>query len=191
MEIKSRKPSVSESRASDFLPQSAEAVAVLRERADHLATRIIDKAAIKNAVTYICFRIGQNDQYGIPYQYATAIASHVTYSKVPWTPAFIAGTVNRRGSLVTILDLKQLFYGQTASHDNDIYIIFVTANNMTVGIIADSIVGSIDYDPSTLDPPLATAKVIKPEYILGLHEGKTAVINIEAILSDPQLQIKI
>ena len=61
---------------------------------------------------------------------------------------------------------------------------------MTIGILADDIVGSDTYDSSTLDNPLISDNVIKSNYILGLHHGNTAIIHLENIGRDIKLQLK-
>ena len=176
--------------ACHLMPKGKDAEAILKKRAVLLSTLPISERKAGELSHYICFRLGVNDQYGIPYQYASEIISHANVTAVPFAPSFIAGVINHRGALISVLDLKNFFYNQTTVHGTDTQIIFVKANNMTVGILADSVVGSDYYESSTLMPSLAGHGLLKPKFIIGLHHGVIAIINVEAILSDKSLQLK-
>jgi len=176
--------------AAGFMPQGEEDLRILHERAELFAKHAIDNIENAHEVSYVKFRLGVHEQYGIPYQYAKEVMHNVTLTKLPFVPSLIAGIINRRGMLLAVLDLKQLFHIQPTEYDNNSYIIVVMGNGMTIGILADGIEGSNAYDPITLDVSLSSDGVIKPEYIVGLHKGRTAIINVEGILSDPQIQVR-
>lgn len=178
--------------ASNLLPQGKDVLPLLQSRAERLAQReitVIDKENI----AYVRFRLGtgaHSEQYGIPYCYAKEVMRNTIPTPLPGTFPFIAGIINRRGALLTVLDLKQFFHTQLSPYDKESCVIIVTAGGITVGLLADSIEGSDCYDLATLDGPLSSGEAVKPEYIIGLHLGVTAIIHVEAMLSDPKLQMK-
>ena len=173
-----------------LLPHQENELKILRERADQIAKPVIDYTPKTQVDAYVCFRLGL-EQYGLPFQHAKEAMHHLSPSPLPQVPEFIAGVINRRGALLAVLDLKRLFHIQPPGYEKDTYILVATGNKMTIGILADSIEGSRHYDPSTLDTPLPSESIHKPEYILGLHqEGCTALLNINAILSDIQSQVR-
>jgi purine-binding chemotaxis protein CheW len=108
---------------------------------------------------------------------------------LPCSPHFVAGIINRRGALLTVLDLKKLLFRQSADYQNKNSIIIVSDNQITVGILADQIVGNQYYDLKLLDASLPSENIIKPEFIVGLHQGKVAMLNISAIITESQLQL--
>lgn len=173
--------------AADLMPKQKEATRILHERANYLAIHETDTKEKKGFISYIKFRLGANESYGVPYHYTKEVMQHMTPIKVPFLPDFIAGVINHRGALLAVFDLKKLFHIQS-SVVNQAYVILITNQHMTVGILADSIDGSDAYDPTALDAALLSEDIIKPEYIVGLHQGLTAIINVDAILSDPQLK---
>lgn len=178
--------------AADLMPKDPQIQAVLRQRAQYFAN------AQKNADTsisdinkYVCFCLGAaQEQYGIPYQYVVEVMNNAQVTKLPNVPSHISGVINRHGALIAIVDLKQLFQTQISDYTENSRIIVISAQNMTLGILTDSILGSDIYDPSKLDPPLIVRDTIKSEFIIGLHKGVTAIINIESLLSSPELRIR-
>ncbi len=176
--------------AADFMPDEKLDVDILHQRAAVLANHEIQNAEKINSVEYVHFRLGDHEDYGISYQYAKEVMNNIDPTRVPKAPEFIAGVINYRGALVTVIDLKKIFHVASLSYEKDPYIIILAAKNMTVGILADNIVGSNEYTPDSLESPLQFENIIKPEYIIGLDRGLTAIINIEPILVDCQIHLK-
>jgi purine-binding chemotaxis protein CheW len=176
--------------AANLMPKDANSQTILNQRAQLLAkVEIRDIAA--NNTRFIRFSLGTaHELYGIPYQYAMEVVTDVLLTKLPCVPAHIAGIINRRGSLIAVIDLKQLFHTQMSNYTKESSIIMVTAKNVTIGILADSVEDQDTYDTDKLDPPFSFSNIIKPEFIVGLHQGKTAIINVEALVSAAELQIK-
>ncbi len=173
----------------DLLPHSKEELSVLRKRAERIAGQVIANLQKTSEAAYICFRLGPREQYGLPYSQAKEVMHTLTPTPLPHAPEFIAGVINRRGALLAVLDLRRLFHLQAAENGNPA-ILIASGNQMTVGVMVDSIEGSRTYDPVALDVPLPSEGLIKPEYILGLHQARTALLNMDAILSDLQSQLR-
>jgi len=170
--------------AVSFMPRDPDSQRILRERAERIATLEVQQDATETKVAYVRFQLGEHDYYGIPYHAINEVMHKPMLTKVPGVPEYIAGIINRRGMLISILDLRNFFNTEANAEHKDAYIIVVTEDNMTIGIMVDAIEGSDTLDPTLLDAPLPSAGIIKPEYILGLHNGVTAIINIEAIMAD-------
>lgn len=187
--MKPKNKTATRSALIHFLPQDKEALDVLQDRAGKIARQVITNLQKTSEDAYICFRLGAREQYGLPYSHAKEVMHNLSPTPLPHAPEFIAGVINRRGALLAVLDLKRLFHIQ-APETASPYIVILTGNQMTVGVLADSIEGSRAYDPGNLDAPLPTEGLIKPEYILGLHQAQTALLNVDAILSDLQSQLK-
>ena len=171
--------------AADLMPKNKEATRILRERAIYLARHERDNKKEEGLVSYIRFRLGAKECYGIPYLYIKEVIQHLTPTKVPFAPYYVAGIINRRGALLPVFDLKLFFHIQPSPVEHT-HIILISSGNTTVGILADDIDGSDTYDPALLDASLTSADLINPDYIMGLHQGVTAIINVAAILADPQ-----
>jgi purine-binding chemotaxis protein CheW len=178
--------------AADCFPKNIESIRVLNERAKQIATPIAETKINMNESSYIHFRLGKSECYGIPYTFIKEVIDNSSLAKIPCIPEFIAGLINFRGSLIAVLDLKYFFHIKSNKTTANSFpsIIIVSSKETTVGILADDILGSVVYESDLLDKPISSEGITKPEYITGLHQGRTTIINIDTILSDPQLLIK-
>lgn len=178
-------------KAHDLLPQDSDSLRILHQRAELLAKRADQILDENDLIPYIVFRLGAHDCYGIPYQYAKEVIYTNMITRVPFVPTFITGVINRWGMLIAILDLHEFFKLPTTPHQtmNTHHIILVTFNNITMGILVDHIEGSNAYNPHILHLPLISANKTISDYIVGLHNGVVAIINIAAIVSDISLQM--
>lgn len=166
--------------AADFMPKSEEALRLLRSRAQLLAqekTEIIESHA---GIDYVRFDLGKNELYGIPYQYVKEVLHNVKPARLPLCPNFIAGVLNWRGALIPVIDLRQFLHSESAKNVAYDYGIIVRAAEMTIGILAVKIAGSDTYQPLKVGTPLSSAKAANPEFIIGIHDGVTAIVNVEA-----------
>ncbi len=177
--------------ASQLMPKSEEAVRLLQARAKQLAAQEIDTKK-DHGVAFIRFRLGENESYGISYQYVQQILHHALVAQPPFVPHFIAGVINWRGALITVVDLIKFFHPNrsngSSKQDNE-FVIVVQANTITLGLLAHRVDGSEAYLPSQLSVPLSSADIANPAYILGLHHG-TAIINVDALISSLSQEIK-
>lgn len=177
--------------AADLMPKDENAQRILLKRAELIAQQKINELKKVEMISYIIFRLGTKEYYGIPYQSAKEVMRHATLTKLPHSPSYVAGIINRRGALLTILDLNKFFNIQSISSseksENAKDIIVVSDNKMTVGILTDHIEGSDQYEPNRLDSALSTESLVKPEYVIGLDKAKIAIINISTIIADIKL----
>ncbi len=175
--------------AFDFIPTDQISKNVLIQRAKMLSVKHeVNDEQKTSLVNYIRFKLGNNEFYGIPYEKIKEVMNNFLLTSVPNLPSFVAGIINLRGILITVIDLKILFgIPHTESSENP-QVIVVNKENMLVGILIDNIIGNDFYDPSSLDLPLLSQS-IAPEFILGINQGVTAIINIETILADSNLHL--
>lgn len=176
--------------AHDFIPMDEMTQDILRKRSHLLAKADVNYTQMTVLTHYIRFKLGKNEWYGIPYEKTKEVLNNVYLTPVPHVSPYIAGIMNLRGILVTVIDLKKLFNFPKESLVEKTYTIVVSHGNIVIGILVDSIEGSDTYDPTLLDLPLASQR-ISPEFILGIHQGTTAIINIETIISDANLHINL
>ncbi|MGL5742445.1 MAG: chemotaxis protein CheW [Legionella sp.] len=178
--------------ASELMPKDEDALLVLQARAKHLAQQEMD-ASKNNGIAFIRFKLTQNENYGIPYQYVQEILHNATMSRPPFVPNFISGVINWRGNLITVVDLIKFFHpnhAKHATHYDHEFIIVINANDVTLGLLTQRVEGNEVYQPHQLATPLSTANVANPEYILGLYQATTAIINVETLIVSLSQEIK-
>lgn len=177
--------------AVQLMPQSAAEQQELQERANILA-RPDDSTTQedKDRELYIRFQLGSSEQYGIPYRYAKTVIPLQGMAMVPCTPAFIAGVVNHDGKLLTVIEPKYFFHSHGIAAGAEAWIIVVHWAGITLGILVDAIEGDDYYVRSNLATPLASDGVDNMNYVQGIHDGRVAILNMEALLEDPALTIE-
>jgi purine-binding chemotaxis protein CheW len=181
---------VTENHAANYLPKSLAAQKILTMRAVTLAKKDVEAVSEINLNHYICFGLGKNHKFGIDFDQVKEIIHYSTITPLPLAPDFVNGVINYRGRLIPIIDLQALFSLKKTDLNESTQIIIVCVNQLTVGVLASFIANSCSYDIDSLEPPLAVTNKLKQNYVFGLHNGTTAILNFEAILLDFQNQLK-
>lgn len=166
--------------ASELMPQSEVDLRILKARAEQLAKQELNTQDV-SGIAYVQFQLSPQEHYGVSYQYVHEILHHVVVAKPPCTPNFVSGVINWRGSLITVVDLMRFFHSEHSGGVGE-FILVVSTNDITLGISAYHIEGSSMYQLDQLNAPLLSMDVANPEYILGLHQSITAILNVDALL---------
>lgn len=176
--------------AADLMPKDEVSQHILVKRSKLLAVKHkVGRNNQDSLTNYIQFKLGKRELYGIPYENTKEVMNNFLLTPVPNLPPFIAGIINRRGTLICVVNLTILFGIPDISDSQNSQIIIINKNGMIVGILVDSIIGNDFYDPSLLDLPIPSQS-ITPDFLLGINQGTTAIINVESILSNLNLSIR-
>jgi purine-binding chemotaxis protein CheW len=174
--------------AADFMPTSSEDIKILDARALKLAEKVVEEISSAAIASFIRFRLDQHSLFGIAYEYIKEVIQDFNITPLPMVPLYIAGVTNYRGYLLPIISLNALFNIKPNEHTLN-YIIVVYINKISVGIMVSYIDGSEHFSNNYLEAPLAIESNIKQIYIQGLHNGTTAILNVDKIISFCQEQL--
>ncbi|MCX4030078.1 purine-binding chemotaxis protein CheW [Endozoicomonas sp. SM1973] len=176
--------------ANELLPVDDKQKSILNKRATELAETKTELALKStNQEEYIRFKLGQSEQYGIPYHYLEEITYANNISKVPCVPSHIAGVINWRGSLLAVLNLAIFFNIEASEVTDDSRVIIVTASSITAGILVSEIEENNTYSPNMLAPPISSERVTNIDYVKGIYKGTITIIDLTAIFSDKALEV--
>ncbi len=166
---------------------SAEKVqAILEERARALA-RVTD-VETDEGMQLVVFSLA-NETYGLPTDYVREVQPLRDASPVPCTPSFVVGIINIRGSIYSVVDIRQ-FLGVPEQEITDLTkVILVNAAGLEVGILADDVLGETSVPLDEIRPPLATRGGIKEEYVHGVTSDMLIILNLEALMRDERMVI--
>jgi purine-binding chemotaxis protein CheW len=180
---------VAEPQAS-WVPESRQARRVMRERAELFAQSAVEGEAALVQEPYIRFRLGAQEHYGIPYSHVEEIMDAGSICPVPGTPEFVLGVRNRRGEMLTVLDLKEFFRPtRDEEYAEDALIIVVRAQGMQAGLLVNEVIGNDEYAASELDTPLPAKGIRDLRHIRGIYRGRVAMLDMESLFSDPMLNV--
>jgi len=95
---------------------------------------------------FIGFSINSNE-YMIPILKVREIISMPSVTAIPHLPSYVNGVTNLRGSIIPIINLKNLLHTCGSEGDGNT-IIVISTGKITFGIIVDGITGVIKFDES-------------------------------------------
>ena len=131
---------------------------------------------------FIIFRLGQQD-YGIPIAAVGEIARPPErLTRLPQAPAFVDGVMNRRGSVVPIVDLRRRFDLDATEHAGTQRILMLEIGGGLAGFLVDSVSEILKVTPDAI----CAAPELSPEQMRLISR----VINLESsgrliLLVDP------
>lgn len=152
------------------------------ERAALFAKKVrLSEAGIKSA--YIKFEL-QQETYGIHFSDCTQVLSSTTISTIPFSRPFIKGIIHYDGAFIALLDLLQ-FFGYSSMHNStEQCIIMIYHPKVLFGLLVNRIMGRDAYSKEQLTESLPDGFTQNKKYILGVHHGKTAILNLNTIVDD-------
>jgi purine-binding chemotaxis protein CheW len=108
---------------------------------------------------------------------------------IPCTPSFVAGVVNLRGEIITVLDTKILLGLATEERNRQNKLIVVRHRDIQIGFLTDDVIGVVPISIRELQPPLPTMPVEQARRITGLTGDPLVLIDVEALVNDPRIMV--
>lgn len=157
-------------------------------------------------IRLVLIRLGR-EIYGIDAQYVYYVkpADLITY--VPRVPEWVAGVVNLRGRILSVVDLRRFFDLPPAeiSEDDDSeggeesYLMIVETPDMEIALLADDVLTVESVAASRMQAATSTVCGLRPEYVRGVvarqagdadvreSGSMVVVLDLVALLSDERL----
>jgi purine-binding chemotaxis protein CheW len=174
---------------SDESRLSADEVSlILQQRALDLA-RAPAPAEEGTRIRIVIFAIG-DERYAIPAEFVEAINLLEELTPVPCTPNFVAGIVNIRGRILSVLDIHRLLGLEKVQIDDDTQIIAVSAAGLEVGLLVNQVHAVRHLLLEELEPALPTTTPIAAEYTRGVTPDMTVLLDLEALLEDERIIVR-
>lgn len=130
---------------------------------------------------YLSFFLG-GEEYATDILRVQEIKGWDTVTRVPYSPDYILGLINLRGSIVPVIDLRVRFHLANAAFDSATVIIVVhvagTRGERIVGIVVDAVSDVYSVANQTIQPPPEVVGSIEQMFVTGLAclEGKLVII---------------
>ena len=100
---------------------------------------------------YIGFRINTGE-YAIPITRVREIINLPEITRIPQSPVYLRGITNLRGSVIPVVDLKELIHVRAAENGGT-KVIVISSGRITFGILVDGITGVISIDEAMVESP--------------------------------------
>ena len=123
---------------------------------------------------YLTFLLGDAG-YGIEITYVVEIISVQEITLVPHTHPYVKGIINLRGTVIPVIDMAMRFGQGIVEYTEKTCIIVLSMDEMSVGILVDSVQDVSDIDDESIqDPPQITGNSLKNFFIkaVGVSAGE-------------------
>ncbi len=165
----------------------AEAAQVLQRRARALA-QVPPAEEGGTAVPVVVFALGQ-ETYGIEATCVENIYPLEDLTPVPCTPDFVAGIVNLRGRILSVVDLHRFLGLEYTATGEEARVIAVHAAGLEVGLLASEVRAVRTMRLDDLQPALPTTTRVAAGYTRGVAADMVVLLDLEALLSDRRMVV--
>jgi purine-binding chemotaxis protein CheW len=138
---------------------------------------------------YLSFLLG-GQEYAIDILRVQEIKGWDTVTRVPYSPGYILGVINLRGSIVPVVDLRVRFSLESAAFDSATVIIVVHVAGLRgeriVGVVVDAVSDVYSVAGENIQPPPDVVGSVDHQFVLGLAslENKLVIVlDIERIVT--------
>ncbi|WP_440834640.1 chemotaxis protein CheW [Paenibacillus sp. 22594] len=101
---------------------------------------------------YLTFSL-EKEYYGIEIKYVTEIIGIQTITGVPELPDYIKGIINLRGKIIPVMDVRLRFKKYSKAYNDRTCIIVVDMEEISVGLIVDSVSEVLSIGEGEIVPP--------------------------------------
>jgi purine-binding chemotaxis protein CheW len=195
----------------DSIRQHIAAVGAALERSDEAAPEVMEQVWARRAerlaqvpaqpdegeqIQLVLLRLGR-EVYGLGAQYVFDIRPIEPRSVtcVPHAPNWVAGVVNLRGRILSVIDLQR-FLGLSPAESTDLStatrcLVVVETPEMELALLADEALPIETVSVSRIQDATGTVRGIRPEYLRGIADRSNGdsmvILNLPALLADKQL----
>lgn len=164
----------------------SEKLTLLKARAREIAKapEVTESSTLQLEVTE--FRFGE-EMYAFASTSVREVYSPKGITPLPCTPPFILGIINVRGRILPVIDIKPLFGQPSPPKRTSNKVIIIHAEEMEVGLLADTIVGVRAISTTAIYPPLSTLAELQSRYIRGITNDGTLILDAALLLTGSRL----
>jgi purine-binding chemotaxis protein CheW len=135
---------------------------------------------------YLIFTLGK-EYYGIEIRYVTEIIGIQAITELPELSDYIRGIINLRGKIIPVMDVRLRFKKEFQEYYDRTCIIVININEVSVGLIVDSVSEVLSIDDQNIVEPPRMNKGSQNRYIRSIGKVGSDVkllLDCEKLLSD-------
>lgn len=117
-----------------------------------------------------------NETYGVDISTVREIIRLQTITEVPKTPEFVEGVINLRGKVIPVIDLHKRFDLPKSEETSHSRIMVVEVDDITVGMIVDSVSEVIRIPTDCIDPPPPVISGVDSVFLRGVGKLEDRLI---------------
>jgi len=119
-----------------------------------------------------------SEEYAIKVEDVQTVIDEFVITPIPNTPGFVLGVINLRGTIIPVVDLKQMFQMPVEKQDDSMIVVLEIGDlgGLKAGILVDRVNEVLDIDFSTLQDPPPSLSGLGAEYVTGMHRMSSHVL---------------
>lgn len=161
---------------------------ILKERAKILQKTINETEVAGEQIEVLEFLLS-GEKYAIDSTYISEAIRIMDLTPLPCTPSFILGIINKRGQILSVVDIKKFFNLPEKGITNLNRVIVVKHNEIEIGILTDEIIGNTTVNIQSLQKELPALNKIANNYVMGISKERLIVLDIKEMLLDEKIII--
>ena len=126
-----------------------------------------EKTYSNDEVQLVAFKLSK-EEYGVSIVHVQEIKRLTDITRVPYTPDFIKGVMNLRGSVLPVIDLKKRLGLVEEPYSEDTRIIIVKVDDISIGMIVDAVTEVLAIGPDHIEAPEAVVDGTENNFISGV-----------------------
>jgi purine-binding chemotaxis protein CheW len=138
----------------------------------------------EETLQFIAFRVAR-EWYGVDITKVKEVIKVDQIAYLPSSPEHIAGIVNLRGNILSVMDLKVILRLHHEEPGEKRKIIAIESGGLETGFLVDEVVEAIEVDASKIEPALLTIPPEGAKYLEGqcrVNDKLIALISVEKVL---------
>lgn len=138
---------------------------------------------------FLTFLLGK-ESYGIEIKYVIEIIGIQSITEIPELPEYVRGIINLRGKIIPVMDVRLKFKKEPKEYNDRTCVIVVDINNISIGLIVDSVAEVITIADGDMVEPPQMYKGFNNRYIKSIGKVGNEVkllLNCEIILTEEEL----
>lgn len=146
-----------------------------------LMAQILEEQEQGEQLEVAVIRLGR-ERYGIDVQYIFDIRLEENITRVPRVPAWVAGVVNLRGQVLSVVDLQRylgLPVSEKAPEAGPRHVLLVQTPQMELALLVDEVLSIQNLPASHIQEAASVVRGLPVEYVRGVYiENGTDGINV-------------
>lgn len=143
-----------------------------------------EKTYSNDEIQLVAFKLSR-EEYGVSILYVQEIKRLTDITRVPYTPDFIKGVINLRGSVLPVIDLKKRLGLEDEPYSEDTRIVIVKIDEISFGMIVDAVTEVLAVAPDQVESSESVVESNGNNFISGvgnLNNRLIIMLNLKEII---------
>lgn len=115
----------------------------------------------------VVFELGR-EQFGIDIEAVDGIVKMQQITKLPYSPAYMEGVTNLRGSVLPVIDLRKRLDLPVEEETKETRIIIINTNSLKMGMIVSAVTEVLTIDEMSIETSRTITTNVKTDFIIGI-----------------------